>query len=63
MHGFSLPSTQAINQADFRNADSASKWLAAQPQANVAAMLASLIKQIDAFNRYEVSARERFKTM
>ena len=44
MLGFSLPSTQAINQADFRNADSASKWLAAQPQANVAAMLASLIK-------------------
>ena len=63
MHGFSLPSTQAINQADFRNADSASKWLAAQPQANVAVMLASLIKQVDAFNRYEVSARERFKTM
>ena len=63
MHGFSLPSTQAINQADFRNAESASKWLAAQPQANVAAMLASLVKQVDAFNRYDVSARERFKTM
>ena len=63
MNGFSLPSTQATNRADFRDADSASRWLAAQPQANVAVMLASLIKQIDAFNHYDVAARERFKTM
>ena len=63
MHGFSLPSIQAVNLADFRDAVSASKWLAAQPQANVAAMLASLVKQVDAFNHYDISARERFKTM
>ena len=63
MNGFSLPSTQATNLADFRDADSAAKWLAAQPQANVAVMLASLVKQIDAFNHYEIAARERFKTM
>ncbi len=63
MTGFSLPSTRATNLADFRDAESAAKWLAAQPQANVAAMLASLVKQVDAFNHYEVAARERFKTM
>lgn len=63
MTGFSLPSTQATNLADFRDAKSAEKWLAAQPQANVAAMLAGLVKQIDVFNHYEVAARERFKTM
>jgi len=63
MNGFSLPSTQAVNMADFRDAESAAKWLAAQPQANVAVMLASLVKQIDAFNRFEIGARERFKTI
>ncbi len=63
MIGFSLPSTQATNLADFRDAKSAEKWLAAQPQANVAVMLSSLVKQIDAFNHYDIAARERFKTM
>lgn len=63
MTWFSLPATQAANQAVFRNAESASAWLATQPQANTPAMLSAFQTQIDAFNRYKLSPRERFKTM
>lgn len=63
MTWFPLPATQAANQSAFRDADSASRWLAAQPQANPPAMLAGFQTQIDAFNRYKLPPRERFKTM
>lgn len=63
MTGFPLPATQTANQAAFRDSDSASRWLAAQPQANTAAMLSGFQTQIDAFNRYKLSPRERYKTM
>ena len=63
MNWFSLPATQTAKAAEFHDAKSAAKWLAAQPQANVPAMLSSFITQIEAFSRYAVSPRERFKTM
>lgn len=63
MTWFPLPATQAANQAAFRDAESAAKWLAEQPQANTPAMLSGFQTQIDAFNRYKLPPRERFKTM
>lgn len=63
MTRFSLPATQTDNTAAFFDSDSASAWLAAQPQANAPAMLAGFVEQIEAFNAYRLSPRERFKTM
>ncbi len=63
MTWFSLPTTQATNAAVFHDAQGASAWLAAQPQANVPAMLSAFGTQIDALNRYRLAPRERFKIM
>ena len=63
MTWFSLPATQTDKRAAFADAASATRWLAEQPQANASAMLAELVKQIQAFNSYSVPPRERFKTM
>ena len=71
MNGFSLPAARAANRASprpatraaFRDAEGASRWLAAQPQANVPAMLAGLQDQIEALNRHDLPPRERFKTL
>ena len=63
MTWFSLPATQTDKRAAFVDAASATRWLAGQPQANASAMLAELVKQIQAFNSYSVPPRERFKTM
>ena len=63
MTWFSLPATQTENRAAFVDATSVTRWLAAQPQANASAMLTELVTQIQAFNGFSVSPRERFKTM
>ena len=63
MTWFTLPATQSERQPAFFDSDSASRWLAGQPQANASAMLDGLLAQLDAFNRYVVSPRERFKTL
>ena len=63
MTWFSLPTTHADQRAAFSDADSAARWLAAQPQANAVAMLAGLVAQIESFNACRVAPRERFKTL
>ena len=63
MIGFSLPETQATVPVAFHDADSAGKWLAARPQANVPVMLSDFEIQIAALNRRRVSPRDRFKAM
>ena len=63
MTWFSLPATQATSPAVFHDAQGAAAWLAAQPQANVPAMLTAFETQIGALNRYRMAPRERFKTM
>jgi len=63
MSWFSLPTTQTNNKSAFSDADSATRWLAGQPQANAPAMLAELVTQIQAFNTFAVAPRQRFKTM
>lgn len=63
MTGFPLPATPAVNLPAFRDAESASLWLARQPQANLPAMLSGLLDQLEAFNRHDLSPRERFKTL
>ena len=63
MTRFSLPITQAANKAAFFDADSATRWLAGQPQANASAMSAELVKQIGAFNGFVTAPRSRFKTL
>lgn len=60
---FSLPETSADQPVAFRDAFLAAQWLARQPQANVAAMLEALTREIDAFNRFALPPRERFKTL
>ncbi len=63
MTWFSLPVTQTDLKSAFCDSESAATWLAGQPQANAPAMLAVFVKQIEAFNSFSLSARERFKTM
>lgn len=63
MTRFSLPVTQAVNKAAFSDADSATSWLAGQPQANASAMSAELARQLDAFNGFTCAPRSRFKTL
>ena len=63
MTWFSLPATQTDKKAAFVDASSATRWLAQQPQANATAMLTELVGQIQLFNNYTVSPRERFKTV
>ncbi|MDR1936785.1 MAG: hypothetical protein LBS49_14635 [Candidatus Accumulibacter sp.] len=63
MIGFSPSTTQTANRAAFRDADGAQAWLAAQPQADAAAMSSALIAQIEALNLLDLSPRERFKTL
>ncbi len=63
MTWFSLPITQEKNEAEFFNASTAAAWLAKQPQANAPAMLDKLLTQLQAFNTYRTSPRERFKTL
>ena len=63
MTRFSLPATQAVNKAAFADADSATRWLAGQPQANAVAMSAELARQLDAFNGFALPPRNRFKTL
>jgi len=63
MTRFSLPSTQADNKAAFFDAKSAGQWLAEQPQANVPAMMGELVAQIQVFNSFHTTPRERFKTI
>ena len=63
MTWFSLPSTQTENKAAFSDSRNAATWLAGQPQANAAAMLAALVVEIQTFNGYQVEVRERFKTL
>jgi hypothetical protein len=63
MTWFTLPKTQADNSAAFSDSDSAVRWLAGQPQANAPAMLAELVKQIQALNGFDMAPRERFKTL
>ena len=63
MTWFSIPTTYADQRAAFSDADSAARWLAAQPQANAVAMLASLVAQIELFNACRVAPRERFETL
>ena len=55
------PATPA-NPAFF-DADSAARWLAGQPQANAAAMLAGLPAQIESFNTCRVAPSERFAAL
>ncbi len=63
MTWFSLPITQEKNKAEFFDASTATTWLARQPQANAPAMLDKLLAQIQAFNLYRTSPKERFKTI
>lgn len=63
MTWFSLPLTQADNKAAFFDSDSAAVWLAGQPQANTPAMMAELVKQIQAFNDFAIAPSDRFKTL
>ena len=63
MPGFNLPETQLTNTAAFFDMRGATAWLAGQPKANASAMLAELLIQIEAFNAFRVTPRERFKTM
>ncbi len=63
MTWFSLPMTQEKNEAEFFDASTATAWLARQPQANAPAMLDKLLAQIQAFNLYRISPKERFKTL
>ena len=63
MTWFSLPATQTEKRAAFFDANSATRWLAEQPQANASAMLAELVTQIQLFNNYSVAPRDRFKTI
>ncbi|MDR0577959.1 MAG: hypothetical protein LBI87_10595 [Candidatus Accumulibacter sp.] len=54
---------QATSPAAFHDAESASLWLAEQPQANMPAMLSSLRAEIEVFNLLDVSPRRRLKTL
>jgi len=63
MTWFFLPITQEKNEAEFFDASTAAAWLARQPQANAPAMLDKLQAQIQAFNTYRTSPRERFRTL
>lgn len=63
MTWFTLPDTQADNRAAFFDSDSATRWLAGQPQANVPAMLAGLLTQIETFNGYGAAPDQRFQAM
>lgn len=60
---FSLPETSAEQSVAFRDAFLAIQWLARQPQANVPAMLEALTREINAFNRFSLPARKRFRTL
>lgn len=60
---FSLPETSPDHPVAFRDAFLAVQWLARQPQTNVPLMLKALTCEIDAFNRFALPARERFKTL
>ena len=63
MSWLSLPATQELNRAAFSDADSATRWLAGQPQANASAMSAEIARQLEAFNSFTTSPRNRFKTL
>ena len=63
MTWISLPVTQANSKASFTDSKGALAWLAAQPQANVSAMLNGLTTQIEALNATTLAPRERFKTL
>lgn len=63
MTWFTLPKTQADNSATFFDSKSAALWLTRQPQANAPAMLAELVRQIEALNNFDMAPRERFKTL
>lgn len=63
MTWFSLPETRTKNTSAFFDSGSAAAWLAGQPQANAQAMLTGVVAQIQAFNTYSTSPRERFKTL
>ena len=63
MPRFSLPAQHEQNKAAFSNADSAARWLAGQPQANASLMSAEITRQLEAFNRFATSPRNRFKTL
>jgi hypothetical protein len=65
MIGFSPSTTQTAHRAAFRDAASASAWLAAQARARleISAMLSELTAQIEAFSLQDISPRGRFKTL
>ncbi len=63
MSRFLLPETGEKCFAAFRDAFGARRWLAEQPRANLAMMLEALSGEIDAFNHFSISGRERFKTL
>lgn len=63
MSWFSLPDTLPDNKGAFFDAESATRWLSSQPQANAPAMLAELVRQIETFNTFSIAPRQRFKTM
>ena len=63
MSRLSLPATQELNRAAFSDADSATRWLAGQPQANASALSAEIARQLEAFNSFTTSPRNRFKTL
>lgn len=58
-----LADKTAQNPPLFSDSAGAERWLAAQPQANVPAMLAHLHQQIEAFGQIAVTPRERFRTL
>jgi hypothetical protein len=53
----------AASREGFRDAGSASAWLAAQPPADTPAMLSGLTARIEAFNLLDLSPRKRLKTL
>jgi hypothetical protein len=54
---------QAVPSDAFRDAESASSWLAGQARDDAPALLTGLRTRIEAFNSLNVSPRERFKTL
>jgi hypothetical protein len=63
MIGFSRPAIQSASHVAFRNTESAVAWLEARSQTGAADLLSALQAEIDAFNRCELSSRERLKTL
>lgn len=63
MNDFLQADKAAQRPALFRDSASVERWLAAQPQANVPAMLENLQAQIAAFCQVAVTLRERFRTL